>query len=483
MQNYNMKKKEERGISPIIGTILMLIILLSVTAFAYLYILGFFSSKISQSFLVAPATGSDQILVSNIGNSPFYDMTAYDSSNQIIPSYVDCSNDVGNVIFSDDFNDNNANGWNVLSGNWNVFSQKYDGDSSVSGTAESNVNVNFIYATIQFDFQIGNRRNVDVMLILDRSGSMQGQKLIDAKTAAESFVNQLDPTNDRSGLVSYSNTVTVDQQLTSNQTTVKSKIDSLVANGNTDTGDAIYNATNQLVQNGRSGAIHVEILLTDGLANLPQNSVIGTAYGENASRDAANHNVYIYTIGLGSDVNATFLNDVATITGGKYYFAPDTSTLTQIYGQIAGELLAGGSAGTILKQNGVTIAKVTATAGLNKINITDKNGNVIGSGSFPIQNNTLYTMKVVTSGKNIFVNINGVDAAYGQLGSAVQTSSFSLFSANNLVAFDNVKVSDNTLAAGRTCQDNLFNFTKAQGKYAVRLCTNTNCNLVIITNP
>jgi Mg-chelatase subunit ChlD len=476
-----MKKNKKSGISAIIGVVLMLIILLTLTGFAYMYILGIFSSKIAKSFFVNPGTSSNQILVTNTGSVPIDEITAYDNSYQTIPSYIDCTNDVSNIIFSDNFDDNNANGWNVLSGNWHAFSQSYESDSTMSINAESNVNVNFTYATIQFDFRIGNRRNVDVMLIIDRSGSMQGQKLSAAKTAAKTFVDHLNPNNDKSGLVSYSNTVAADQLLTNNQNDVKNKIDSLVANGNTDTGDAIYNATNQLVQNGRSDSIHVEILLTDGLANLPTNVGVATQYAENAARGAASHNIYIYTIGLGSDVNSTFLNNVATITGGKYYFAPNTDMLNQIYGQIAGELLTGGSAGIILKQNGNVVAKVTATEGQNIVNITDKNDNTVGSGNFRIQNNTLYTAKVIASGKNIFVNINNSDVAYGQISSVNQKNSVSLFSTNNIVLFDNVKVSDDTIGTGRTCQDILFNYTQ-KGKYTARICTSTMCNLIIITN-
>jgi hypothetical protein len=44
--------------------------------------------------------------------------------------------------------------------------------------------------------------------------------------------------------------------------------------------------------------------------------------------------VTVYTIGLGSDVNDTELTNIALLTYGKYYFAPDAATLQAIFQSI-----------------------------------------------------------------------------------------------------------------------------------------------------
>ncbi|TSC77038.1 MAG: von Willebrand factor type A [Parcubacteria group bacterium Gr01-1014_31] len=187
---------------------------------------------------------------------------------------------------------------------------------------------------------------VDVVLIIDRSGSMlfdSGQRFVDAKAAAKGFVDLLTP-NDQASLVSFATSVTLDQTLTNNYPLVKTKIDALVAVGATNIGDAIKTANTELTSvRMRPAAAHVEILLTDGKANKP----FGPGYGEyaadvtyaiNRAQDAANASTTIFTIGLGSNVNSTMLQQIATMTGGQYYFSPSSGDLAAIYNTIAGQL-------------------------------------------------------------------------------------------------------------------------------------------------
>ncbi len=193
-------------------------------------------------------------------------------------------------------------------------------------------------------------RVVDIMLIIDRSGSMDDDcpggsanpgetpcKINDAKNAAKNFLDQLD-NQDRAGLVSFSSTAVLDQGLTPDKGLVKTKIDSLIASGSTNIGDGIYTATNELRINGRSSVSRVEVLLTDGKPNEPGNDIFALRYSLNAAKNASSYGIPIYTIGLGSGVNATLLEEIANITGGKYYFAPSGAQLTQIYLAIAKEI-------------------------------------------------------------------------------------------------------------------------------------------------
>ncbi|MGB0909870.1 MAG: vWA domain-containing protein [Nitrospirales bacterium] len=85
------------------------------------------------------------------------------------------------------------------------------------------------------------KRDVEIMLVLDRSGSMS-QEIGDLRTAAKSFVDYFEDTQDQDklGLISYSTAVKVDEPLSHGFVdTMKTKIDLMTASGWTNMEDAI----------------------------------------------------------------------------------------------------------------------------------------------------------------------------------------------------------------------------------------------------
>ncbi|WP_321419992.1 VWA domain-containing protein [uncultured Methanomethylovorans sp.] len=175
---------------------------------------------------------------------------------------------------------------------------------------------------------------LDVVLVIDRSGSMAGTPIADAKEAAKEFVDNL-VSNSKVGIVSFSTTCTVNRGMTSlnvynNKLLVDTSISSLSASGYTAMGYGMANASSLLINNGRSESRKVMIVLTDGVTNRgsdPKDLIpVANANG-----------ITIYTIGLG-DVDESLLDYIASETGGKYYYAPDSSQLRSVYNAIAQEL-------------------------------------------------------------------------------------------------------------------------------------------------
>jgi hypothetical protein len=218
------------------------------------------------------------------------------------------------------------------------------------------------------------RLPVDVMLIIDRSESMStGNKLGDAKAAAQYFITQLDSSKDRVGLVSYSDSAALNQGLTSNFATVNNKINALSSTGGyTNIGAAINTANQELATNGRSQAVLVEILLTDGLPNRPYGGAsanfneASAEYARGFAQAAHDDGITLYTIGLGSSndpatgISQYFLDDnsasghtynpgdpaghpysedgLAFIGGGHFYLAPTSGDLESIFAEISEEI-------------------------------------------------------------------------------------------------------------------------------------------------
>ncbi len=234
------------------------------------------------------------------------------------------------------------------------------------------------------------RRKVDVMLVLDNSGSMAGVKMSDAKKAAKAFVAMMNESWDQAGMLGYNTTanVTYTGYLlavtdTANKTGLNASIDRLVARGSTAIGDAILNATNEITSmRGRNAASKVEVLLTDGNANIfpggglnqedwysPQpchySPTLGVydycpksfKYALDQADVARQKGIVIYTITLGNDANKTFMTQIATKTGGIMYFAPNSTYLQTIFETIAKRVTAMSSYGQIAD---VTSTEVTS---------------------------------------------------------------------------------------------------------------------------
>ncbi|HOZ56304.1 MAG TPA: DUF4215 domain-containing protein [bacterium] len=181
--------------------------------------------------------------------------------------------------------------------------------------------------------------DLDVMMVMDRSGSMgydSPTRISLAKTAVNSFLGDL-KNGDQSGLVSFANTASLDKQLSNNHTQTQAAVSALFPYGATNIGDAIALAKGELTSSRiNPDANQVMILVTDGRANYPY----GTGYGENPAdvnyalekaNEAFLAGIKIFTIGLGSDINADMLKQIASTTGGKYYYAPTAQDLSDIF--------------------------------------------------------------------------------------------------------------------------------------------------------
>jgi hypothetical protein len=152
-------------------------------------------------------------------------------------------------------------------------------------------------------------------------------KLVAAQGGAKTFLD-ISGNATYAGLVSYSTSATTDKTLTimnpTNQQALKDSIDAMAPLGSTCIQCGLENAADELVsERGRPSATRVIVLLTDGMGNVGD-SITGAVY----CRD---RNVTVYTIGFGNDVDDVELTNIALLTGGDYYFAPNAETLMDIF--------------------------------------------------------------------------------------------------------------------------------------------------------
>lgn len=186
---------------------------------------------------------------------------------------------------------------------------------------------------------------LDIIMVMDRSGSMNNpihgdphNKIYYAKEAACSFIDRLNSTTDRAGLVSFATDSRVDASLTYDHDYVKQKINGLNPGVWTNMGGGISDSNSQLEGNGRHNATWVVILLSDGKANRPNNEEYAREYALQQSEIAQNMGVWMYTIGLGDkdDIDEGLLKEIQT---HGYFYAPSAEDLEDIYQAIAEDLI------------------------------------------------------------------------------------------------------------------------------------------------
>ena len=195
----------------------------------------------------------------------------------------------------------------------------------------------------------------DIVLILDRSGSMSGSLLANMKAGAKAFIDIMDKATDdlqdnhigkgsKIGVVSFADTATADIQLITSVSTLKNAVDSLIAGGATNHADAFSKAM-QLFDPLSTNA-KVIVIFTDGktTAGSPPSTIAA------AARAAG---IIIYCIGLiGSDgIDINVLNDWATDPNSSHVaITPDDSQLEQLFKDLAANIAKPGATDIVIEE-------------------------------------------------------------------------------------------------------------------------------------
>lgn len=162
--------------------------------------------------------------------------------------------------------------------------------------------------------------------------------LTGAKSADDTFVDQLNSSIDRAAVVTFDYYARNLLSLTNDTNAIKTAIDNIYDyEGDTEIGGGIGNATKEFVNNGNTSSKWVEILMTDG-----RDSVYNSHFVDKALSAYSNYGIIFYTIGYGTKayLNETALKEVADYTGGEYYYTPNSSTLEEAYIEIAQKIKA-----------------------------------------------------------------------------------------------------------------------------------------------
>ncbi|MGZ5190028.1 MAG: vWA domain-containing protein, partial [Flavisolibacter sp.] len=174
------------------------------------------------------------------------------------------------------------------------------------------------------------RTPLNISIVVDRSGSMQGIKMGYAKKAAKAIIDHLQPT-DYVSIVMYDNAVDSVQVpiKVSDKDMIKSKIDRITPRGATNLWGGTEKGYDFVRRNYKSGYINRVLLISDGLANAGLTDSLQIRKLVQKYKDESG--VTISTFGVGLDYNEQLMTDMAETGAGNYYYIDAPDQLIQLF--------------------------------------------------------------------------------------------------------------------------------------------------------
>ncbi|MBA3460269.1 MAG: VWA domain-containing protein [Deltaproteobacteria bacterium] len=182
------------------------------------------------------------------------------------------------------------------------------------------------------------RPPLSVAVVIDRSGSMSGEPMENAKAAAARLVGELGP-DDAFTVVTYSSgdevVYPMNRATAEHKAAARSAINRIYDDGGTCISCGLTRGAGELARSPISGGLQRIVLISDGQAN---EGIYDRSELAQLAANTAARGVSITALGVGLDFDEVTMQRIAEVGRGRYYFVEDTAQLAQMFSRELGGL-------------------------------------------------------------------------------------------------------------------------------------------------
>lgn len=173
------------------------------------------------------------------------------------------------------------------------------------------------------------RPPVNLALLVDTSGSMEGKAIADARAASLALVASLAP-EDRIAVIVFDSKAEVLLPSTrlddADAKDLKKKIGAMKATGTTDMAAGLQMAITEVTKNLQHDGVNRVVLVGDGVPNDDRQILPLVA-------QASAQGISVTALGLGNDYDETLMGRIAQQSGGRFFYVEDSAKVASFFSE------------------------------------------------------------------------------------------------------------------------------------------------------
>jgi Ca-activated chloride channel homolog len=173
------------------------------------------------------------------------------------------------------------------------------------------------------------RPAVNLALLVDTSGSMEGRAIADARAASLALLRSLAP-EDRVAVVVFDSKAEVLLPSTrladADRAELEKKISAMKATGTTDMAGGLRMAIDEVTRNLQREGVNRVVLVGDGVPN-DDRMILPLI------QQAAAQGISVTALGLGNDYDETLMGRIAQVSGGRFFYVDDSAKVASFFAE------------------------------------------------------------------------------------------------------------------------------------------------------